>query len=96
MTETNGGASRKQGFSWMGLLFGGMYYAGYGKLGKGFIMGVLGFIPLTAIPINIYAGIKANKELPVGDQAFNWVNAAIVFYATSVTTGLLLSFTQGG
>ncbi|MCJ2164689.1 MULTISPECIES: hypothetical protein [unclassified Pseudodesulfovibrio] len=95
MAETSAGAAPKQGFSWMGLLFGGMYFAGYGKLVKGLIMGALSFIPLTAIAVHIYAGIKARKELPVGEQAFSWMNAIIVFCVTSAITGAVLYIVQG-
>jgi len=86
----------KKGFSWMGLLFGGAYYAGYGQLVKGIIMAVISFIPLTAIPVNIYAGLKARKQLPVGSQSFNWGAAVGVFIIPVVLGGAILFFTQGG
>lgn len=86
----------KKGFSWMGLLFGGAYYAGYGQLVKGIIMAVISFIPLTAIPVNIYAGLKAKKQLPVGGQSFNWGAAVGVFLIPVVLGGAIMFFTQGG
>lgn len=88
--------AEKKGFSWMGLLFGGAYYAGYGQLVKGLIMAVISFIPLTAIPVNIYAGLKAKKHLPVGAQAFEWPKAVLVFFIPMVLGGAVLFFTQGG
>ncbi|BDQ38755.1 hypothetical protein SYK_31150 [Pseudodesulfovibrio nedwellii] len=86
----------KKGFSWMGLLFGGAYYAGYGQLVKGLILAAISFTPLTAIPVNIYAGIKAKKQLPVGAQAFEWPKAVLVFFIPIVLGGAVLLFTQGG
>lgn len=62
----------QSGFSIMGLLFNAAYYAGYGKAGKGAVLALIGFIPLTLIGVCIYAGLKANQELPIGRQHFNW------------------------
>lgn len=62
----------KKGFSWLSLLFAPYYYAGYGKFSKGLLFAIIGFIPLTQIIVNIYAGVKAKKELPVGKQDFRW------------------------
>lgn len=87
---------KKKGFSWMGLLFGGMYYAGYGQLVKGLVMGVLSFIPLTMIIVNIYAGIKAKAELPVGERPFNWGNALVVLVVGCAVSGLFLYVVRGG
>ncbi len=80
----------KKGFSWMGLLFGGAYYAGYGKLGKGIVMSLLAAIPLTAIFVQIYAGLKARKELPVGELKFDWGKAIAAYSVTiAVVVGLV-------
>jgi hypothetical protein len=67
----------KKGFSWMGFLFGPHYYSGYGDLKKGIILTLLCFMPLTALGVSIHCGLKANKELPVGQTAFNWKNVGI-------------------
>jgi len=70
----------KTKFNWIALLInGGAYYAGYGKVKKGLLMALIGFIPLTVFCVNIYAGFKANKELPVKKQEFNWGKAIGVF-----------------
>jgi hypothetical protein len=89
-------APEQKGFSWMGLLFGGAYYAGYGQFVKGLIMAAISFIPLTAIPVNIYAGIKAKKQLPVGAHPFEWPKASLVFLIPIILGGAALFFAQGG
>ncbi len=66
-------------FNWVALFFAPMYYAGYGKIGKGLLFALIGFVPITAIPVNIYAAFKANSELPVGENPFSWWKAAIAF-----------------
>lgn len=45
----------------MSLLFALCYYAGYGKFQKGLVFAIIGFIPLTALIVNIYAGTKAKE-----------------------------------
>lgn len=80
----------------MGLFFGGAYYAGYGRLTKGLIMAILSFIPLTAIPVNIYAGLKAKKQLPIRKQGFEWPQAVFVFFIPVLLGGTILFFTQSG
>ena len=39
------------------------------------MLALIGFMPLTLIGVGIYAGLKANKELPVGNTAFSWPKA---------------------
>jgi hypothetical protein len=90
MSETQN--EEKKGFSWMSLLFAPYYYAGYGKFLNGLIFAVIGFIPLTSIIVNIYAGTKANKVLPIGKQNFKWGPAISVFMIHSVITAVVLSF----
>lgn len=49
----------KKGFSWMGLLFGGAYYAGYGELVKGLIMAAItGVFLVPGFFVHIYAGVN--------------------------------------
>lgn len=86
----------KKGFSWMGLLFGGAYYAGYGQFAKGLIMAVISFIPLTALAVNIYAGFKAKKQLPIGGASFNWGAAVVAFIIPVILGSGIIFFTQGG
>ncbi|MBI9080604.1 MAG: hypothetical protein JEY79_12805 [Pseudodesulfovibrio sp.] len=75
----------KKGFSWMGLLFGGSYYAGYGELGKGIIMGAItGFFLIPGLFVHLYAGIKGKKDLPVGKQPFEWPKAICVAFVPAV------------
>lgn len=76
----------KKKFNWIALLFGAAYYAGYGKPLKAVIMACIGFLPLTNIPVLIYAGFKANSELPVKKVPFLWVNAiGVVFLQIAIT-----------
>jgi hypothetical protein len=63
--------------NWYALVFGPYYYAGYGKMSKGIVMALIGSLPITAIFVNVYAAIKANKDLPVGKQEFNWKDCLI-------------------
>jgi len=81
----------KKGFSWMVLLFAPYYYAGYGRLRKGLIMAVIGFIPLTALFVNIYGGFRAKKELPIGRQDFKWGHAIGVFFLQWAITAAVFS-----
>ena len=89
-TEVN----NQTGFSWMALLFAPYYYSGYGKILKGIVFAVLGFIPLTAIIVNLYAATKAKKELPIGIQSFKWAPAIGVFLVQLMITALVLSFSS--
>ncbi|MCJ2165230.1 MULTISPECIES: hypothetical protein [unclassified Pseudodesulfovibrio] len=75
----------KKGFSWMGLLFGGAYYAGYGELGKGIIMGAItGLFLVPGLFVHLFAGIKGKKDLPVGKQPFDWPKAICVAFVHAV------------
>ena len=66
-------------FNWIAFLFNGAaYYAGYGNIKKGLIMAVIGFLPLTVFFVNLYGGFKANSELPVKQQPFDWARAIMV------------------
>lgn len=68
-------APAQTGFNIMGLFFSSAYYAGYGNIGKGVMLALIGFTPLTLIGVGIYAGMNANKELPVGRVNFDWPKA---------------------
>lgn len=85
-------AEEKKGFSWMSLLFAPYYYAGYGKFQKGLVFAIIGFIPLTSIIVNIYAGTKAKKELPIGKQDFKWGPAIVVLLIHWIITAAVFSF----
>ena len=74
MTDDN----KKTGFNWLGFLFAPYYFAGYGKLGKGILMAILGLMPLTLLFVDVYGGFKANKELPVKQVNFSWGKAIAV------------------
>jgi hypothetical protein len=95
-------AQTQPGFSIMGLLFNASYYAGYGKAGKGALLALIGFMPLTLIGIGIYAGLKANQELPVGRQNFNWgpaIGVAIlqsIILTTVMMLGVVKALIQSG
>lgn len=79
-------------FNVMALLFSTAYYAGYGKVGKGIVLSVIGFIPLTLIGVGIYAGMKANNELPIGKIPFSWGKAIGVSVLHSGITIFVVSF----
>ena len=84
-------SEEKKGFSWMSLLFAPAYYAGYGKFKKGLVFAIIGFMPLTAIIVNIYAGTKAKKELPIGKQDFKWGAAIGVSIIQTVMSSAVFS-----
>lgn len=85
-------AEEKKGFSWMGLLFGGAYYAGYGQLVKGIIMGAItGIFLVPGLFVHIYAGVKGKKDLPVGKQPFSWPKAVIAAIVPGIVYGVLLA-----
>ena len=84
-------SEQKKGFSWMALLFAPAYYAGYGKFKKGLVFAIIGFMPLTAIIVNIYAGTKAKKELPIGEQDFKWGAAIGIFIIQTVISSIVFS-----
>lgn len=63
----------------MGFFFAPYYYAGYGKLGTGIVMGLCALVPFVGLIIAIFGGIKARSDLPIGEQKFNWINVVILF-----------------
>lgn len=81
----------KKGWSWLGFFFAPNYYAGYGKFKKGIILSLIQIIPLIGLFINIYAGIKAKKELPIGKQSFNWKLAIGVSFIQFIFIGIIFS-----
>ena len=84
-------SEEKKGFSWMSLLFAPAYYAGYGKFKKGLVFAIIGFMPLTAIIVNIYAGTQAKKELPIGEQDFKWGAAIGISIIQTVISSIAFS-----
>jgi hypothetical protein len=83
---------KPKGFSWMGFLFGPHYYAGYGDIKKGIIFAILsGTLPLIAIFVHIFTGVKANKELPVKQVLFKWPNAALSFLTYLIVSSLFVA-----
>ena len=67
----------KKGWSWLGFFFAPYYYSGYGELKKGIIFAMLAGIPLVALVVGVYGGLKAREELPIKKQNFNWKNVGI-------------------
>jgi hypothetical protein len=65
-------------FNWLAFFFASAYYAGYGKIGKALVFAFAGIVPLAALVANIYAGVKANRELPIGSSPFKWIPAIAV------------------
>lgn len=86
----------KKGWSWMGFLFAPHYYAGYGQLKKGLLLAVIsGIMPLIAIAVGIYGGLKARKELPIKEVAFNWKNVAFTSITLIVVSLISLTVISG-
>jgi hypothetical protein len=81
-------------FNWIALLFGSVYYAGYGKLTKAVICALISFIPLIQIPVNIYLGKKANSELPVGKVPFKWMIAIPFTIVFSIYNYIVITLIQ--
>lgn len=81
----------KQSWSWLGFFFAPYYYAGYGNLQKGLILAVISGLPLLAIFIGVYGGLKAKKELPIGNKEFNWKNVGITVVVSIIVS--LISMT---
>lgn len=63
----------KTGFNWLAFFFNSTYYSGKGNLKKGFLLASFAWFPLFMIPIAIYSGVKANKEIE--NDNFNWMYA---------------------
>lgn len=82
----------KKGWNWLAFFFAPYYYAGYGRLKRGLVYAVVGgLIPLFALAFAIESGRKANKDLPIDEQEFNWKNAGITI-AVSILIGVLLNY----
>ncbi len=79
----------KKGWSWMGFLFTGYYYAGYGKFKKGLFLGIVGIIPLVGMAISIYAGLKAREELPIKQELFNFKAVFGLFFVQIIVMSLI-------
>ena len=66
-------------FNIYGFIFNGAYYAGYGEFVKGLKMAAIcGLCPILWPLVALYAGLKANSELPVKYCNFNWLDAIVV------------------
>ena len=88
----------KKGWIWLGFFFAPLYYAGYGNMGKGLGFAAIGAFPLFGLFIGIYGGLKAKKELPVGEVEFNWKNvgiALVVAIISGVAIQTLIASLQG-
>lgn len=71
--------AKKRTWSWLGFFFAPYYYAGYGKLGKGILLGIVGVvIPILGFFIvGIIGALNAKKELPIGKEKFSWKNVGL-------------------
>jgi hypothetical protein len=79
-------------WSWLGLLFGPYYYAGYGKFKKAVLLGFLSLIPIVGyIGVPIYCGLKAKQELPIGERQFSWGSVFGLFGVYAILVFLLLA-----
>lgn len=86
----------KNGWSWMGFLFAPHYYAGYGQLKKGLVLAVIsGIMPLVAIAVGVYGGLKARKELPIKEIEFNWKNVAFTVITMIVVSLISMTVISG-
>lgn len=61
------------GFNWLAFFFNTAYYAGKGRATKGFVLALFAWLPIFMIPIAIYCGVKANKE--IDSSEFSWKHA---------------------
>ncbi|MDY6904053.1 MAG: hypothetical protein SWH61_05140 [Thermodesulfobacteriota bacterium] len=87
---------KESGFSWMGLIFGAHYYAGYGKIPKAFVLSAISGFPLIGLIVWIYCGIKAKPELPIGETNFKWGLAIISVVIQMVAFAILMKITGYG
>ena len=83
-------------FNLTAFIFNAAYYAGYSEFGKGIKMAIVcGLCPFLWQIIALYAGFKANSELPVGDIIFSWLDAIVVtliFLSFVVIFHILIQF----
>lgn len=80
-------------WSWLGLLFGPYYYAGYGKFKKAVLLGFLSLVPIVGyIGVPMYCGLKVKQELPIGEKQFSW---ASVFGLFGVYTAVVFAVASG-
>lgn len=63
----------KSGFNWWALFFNTVYYGGKGKVKKALLMALFAWLPIFTVPIGIYCGFKANKE--IDNDGFDWPKA---------------------
>lgn len=68
---------KKKSFNWLAFIFSYAYYAGYSRLGKASCLALAGALPFVFVVVPFYAGFKANKELPVGEEQFSWPKAIL-------------------
>ena len=91
----NAADGQRQGFNWLGFIFGPTYYGGYGAIKKAMVLAVVsGIMPLLQIVVGVYCGMRANRELPVGREPFRWKWAMIVLavnMAVSVASFAIIS-----
>lgn len=77
-------------WSWMGFIFSIYYYAGYGNMKKALCLTLVYYIPVIGWLIAmIYAGAKANEELPIKKIQFNWKNVFFIIVIALVYVLLL-------
>ena len=74
-------------FNPMAFLFNTSYYAGYGKIGKAMLLAVVGFIPLTLIPVAI--------SFPLGESCWRRRVSSFSNNRCSISTKELI-ITYGG
>lgn len=89
----------KKSWSWLGFLFAPYYYSGYGKLNKGLVLAVIsGLLPLLGIGVAIYGGLRAKKELPIGQVDFKWLNvgiALVILIIVSIISQFIINSIEG-
>ena len=55
-------------------------------------------MPLFSIFTGIYGGMKAKKELPIGEQKFKWVNVGItvvIIIVVSIISQMMIASLKG-
>ena len=59
-------------FNVAAFFFAPFYYIGYGQYIRGALFLMVSLVPMLALGVSLYAGFRADKELPVGQRPFDW------------------------
>ena len=59
-------------FNLIAFFFAPFYYIGYGQYLRGLVFMLVSLVPVLALGVSVYAGFRANRELPIGQRPFDW------------------------